>query len=144
MKLITSFLLKEAYDPELESEIVDINCLEIVLSNLLDNALFAVRDRSLLEKGKYIPTISVTTHKSIYYFQIIVGDNGVGIPEHLQKEIFKESVSYRNNGTGVGLFIVKKYLTLEKGQIEVISQVNRGSKFIISIPRKRKKTLPLR
>ncbi len=128
------FLLKEAYDPELESEIVDKNCLEIVLSNLLDNALFAVRDRSLLENGKYIPTISVTTHKSIYYFQIIVGDNGVGIQEHLQKEIFKESVSYRNNGTGVGLFIVKNYLTLEKGRIEVISQVNRGSQFIVSIP----------
>ena len=51
-----------------------------------------------------------------------------------KKEIFKESVSYRNNGTGVGLFIVKNYLTLEKGQIEVISQVNRGSQFIVSIP----------
>lgn len=135
------FLLNQGYDLELKNEIVDRQCLAVVLSNLLDNALFAVLARQQNEDSKYIPTISVTSHKSTYYFQIIVGDNGVGIPDHLQKKIFEDRVSYRDS-SGVGLFIVKNFLALEKGRIEVISQVNKGSKFIVSIRRKREKNLP--
>ena len=132
--------LNRTYAPELKSEFIDQNCLEIVLSNLLNNALFAVNARSLNEDDKYIPTIGVATYKSTYYFQIIIEDNGIGILDHLQEEIFEQRVSYRHGGSGVGLFIVRSYLALEKGRIEVISQVNRGSQFIVSIPRKRGKT----
>lgn len=134
------FILEEFYDPELKSEIIDRFCLEIVLSNLLDNAMSAIKDRQQSEDRKGLPTIKVTTHNSFYYFQLIVEDNGVGIPNNLQNEIFEDYVSYGQGSSGIGLSIVKKYLSLEKGRIKVISQVGEGSKFLVSIPKKLEKT----
>ncbi|HEX8038863.1 MAG TPA: sensor histidine kinase, partial [Chryseosolibacter sp.] len=65
-------------------------------------------------------------------------DHGIGIPESEQQEIFKRFYRAENatniQGTGLGLNIVKKYLTLLNGTIEFKSKVNEGTTFTVHIP----------
>ena len=71
-----------------------------------------------------------------------VKDYGHGIPEKEQKKLFKEF--YRGNnpinskiiGSGIGLLLVKNYVMMHNGEIQLISKENEGSSFKIFIPNK--------
>ncbi len=69
-----------------------------------------------------------------------VKDNGPGIPPLEQARIFERFYQVKSNGrmkaegTGVGLYLVKKLTELHHGTIELKSKVNAGSEFIISLP----------
>ncbi|MDD3685486.1 MAG: ATP-binding protein [Bacteroidales bacterium] len=60
-------------------------------------------------------------------------DNGVGIPTELSDKIFDFGFS-QTNGSGIGLFTVKKILSKYNSSIEVNTKVNPGVEFIIKIP----------
>ena len=68
---------------------------------------------------------------------IEVIDQGIGIPEEEQKNMFDRFFRAANvtniQGTGLGLHIVKKYVDLLRGEISFISQEGKGSTFTISI-----------
>jgi signal transduction histidine kinase len=72
--------------------------------------------------------------------QIIIADQGIGIPGELVPKIFDKFSKAGRRGThgeasnGLGLFIVKKLLTLHHGHIAVKSIENQGTQFIISLP----------
>lgn len=70
---------------------------------------------------------------------IRVKDSGIGIPEEEQKQIFEQFYRASNvdnaSGTGLGLSIVKKSVVLLKGNIEFNSSLNKGTEFIITIPK---------
>ena len=72
--------------------------------------------------------------------QIVVYDNGMGIPEEDQKLIFEPFHRGVNSGfipgTGLGLAIVKRYIDSLKGRIFVNSQANVGSTFTVILPKK--------
>ena len=74
----------------------------------------------------------------IYIFKII--DQGMGIPEQEQKYLFERFFRASNveniQGTGLGLNIVKQYLSLLEGEIEAYSKEGEGSTFIVKIPNK--------
>ena len=67
-------------------------------------------------------------------------DNGIGIPKENIKYIFErfyrvdESRSKNTGGIGVGLTIVKSIIDLHQGTIEVRSELNKGSEFIVILP----------
>ena len=69
-------------------------------------------------------------------------DNGIGIPNESVDYIFErfyrvdKSRCRNTGGTGVGLTICKSIIDLHGGNIEVKSEVNVGSEFIITIPNK--------
>jgi signal transduction histidine kinase len=69
-----------------------------------------------------------------------VRDEGIGIPEALQDEMFgKSSITGRQGlrgekSTGVGLYIVKKIIELHSGDISFISIENEGTEFIVKLP----------
>jgi signal transduction histidine kinase len=69
---------------------------------------------------------------------IRVTDQGIGIPEEEQHQIFKRFYRGQNTsnveGAGLGLNIAKKYIRLLKGTIEFKSQLNKGTTFITNIP----------
>lgn len=71
-------------------------------------------------------------------FQIEVADDGVGIPDAEQKDIFKPfvraSTSVGRVGTGVGLDIVATFVAMHGGDITVDSAVDQGSCFRVVIP----------
>lgn len=105
-----------------------------IIYNLMDNALkysngpLNLHLKTWNEKGNLL---------------ISVEDNGIGIKKSDQKRIFDKfyRVSTGNlhnvKGFGLGLAYVKKVVTDHKGTIRVESELNKGTKFIISIPLKK-------
>ena len=73
---------------------------------------------------------------------IKVTDNGIGINEDMKEKIFDkfkrvQSVSNLNvdhEGSGLGLYIAKGFIELHNVSISVVSEVEKGSTFIITIP----------
>ena len=72
--------------------------------------------------------------KEVHEVQIIFEDTGVGIPGENLPKIFNPFFSTRSDGTGLGLSITKNIVEQHGGKIEVESQVNTGTKFIITLP----------
>jgi len=72
-------------------------------------------------------------------YQIVISDNGPGIPNEIQAKIFERFFKADINnheGTGIGLSLVKEYVTSLGGQINLKSSSNFGTTFTISIPLK--------
>ena len=73
---------------------------------------------------------------------IEISDDGIGIEEELKEHIFekfkKSILNYgfkrQNEGSGLGLFIVKGIIDLHDGKIEIRTNTNEGTTFIIKIP----------
>ncbi len=71
---------------------------------------------------------------------IVVTDTGVGINEEVMETIFDPfmqadiSSTREYDGTGLGLYIVKRYCDILKGTIEVTSQPNEGCTVIVKLP----------
>ncbi len=120
----------------LESEVPEINLhgdkfrLEQALTNLLINGI------------KYSPRstkISVSATLDNNEVQIKVKDSGIGISTESQGRIFEkfyraEGLSSNLSGLGMGLFISNEIVGRHNGRIAVISEVNKGSVFIIKLP----------
>ena len=67
--------------------------------------------------------------------QIVVEDNGAGIPDEELKKIFAFFESSKGNrGTGLGLSVSQKIIREHSGEIHVESQENQGSRFVLEIP----------
>jgi adenylate cyclase len=121
------------YDNSIGSQTVYLEDLEIIIENLLNNALYAINP-NLNQKEGYIPQIKIKTINSPRFIQIIVEDNGVGIPDNNQQEVFLPFVSYKNS-EGIGLYLVAQVVNSLHGSINLQSQVEQGSTFTISIPK---------
>lgn len=66
--------------------------------------------------------------------QIEITDNGCGIPSEYQETIFEPFVTYKQNGSGLGLSISMKIIEAHHGTIKFDSQVNKGTTFYITLP----------
>lgn len=108
---------------------LDSKMLRYILINLLSNAL------KYSQEDKEVVIHSEKYHK---YLFITIGDQGIGIPEEEQKNLFKKFFRAKNTGgiqgTGLGLTIVKRYVELMNGQIEFVSKAGIGTSFTIKLP----------
>lgn len=100
-----------------------------ILSNLLSNAI------KYTLKGNINFSISNNDKELIFN----VTDNGIGIPQDKLNEIFKPFSRLDNQesiieGNGFGLFVVKGLIDLLNGNIEVSSELEKGSTFTVRIP----------
>ena len=109
--------------------VLDRKILRNIMFNLLSNAI------------KYSPEnkeifVSIKVEKKNVV--IAVKDNGMGIPEHEQKNLFKNFFRANNTvniqGTGLGLSIVKKYVELLHGSINFESNPGSGTVFTVQFP----------
>jgi signal transduction histidine kinase len=112
----------------------DAQRLRQVILNLLMNAI------KFTEQGEVIVhTKILEDNQENITFQIEIIDTGIGISKEKQQLLFKyfnqiENVSSRNyTGAGVGLFICHKIISLMKGQIGVVSELNEGSTFWVKL-----------
>ncbi len=106
----------------------DYQKIQQILFNLLSNA-----NKYTPENGK----IKICTYKKENSTIIEIEDNGIGIAPNNHKKIFKkfEQVdSTQENSTGLGLSITKELIKLHKGKISLKSELNKGSKFTITLP----------
>ncbi|MDX1906074.1 MAG: ATP-binding protein [Bacteroidia bacterium] len=111
--------------------ILDKHLLRNILSNLVSNAI------------KYSPeetVIQILTDVSADQLILTVRDQGIGIPEedqhHLFELFFRAQNAVNIQGTGLGLNIVQRYVSLMQGVIAFESQPGKGTTFRVAIPRR--------
>lgn len=104
-----------------------------MINNIIDNGIKYNNNRK--------KEIKVHTKKSYNKLQLIISDNGIGIPDTIKQHIFEKF--YRNtkglenkatNGLGLGLFYTKQCIKAHHWDLEIISDEKTGSFFIIKIP----------
>jgi two-component system phosphate regulon sensor histidine kinase PhoR len=106
--------------------------LERLLSNLLENAV-----KYTPPKGKV--RLQLTLNKNAV--RIVVMDTGIGISPESMPRIFEEFYRAKNakemgqEGTGLGLSLVKHIVDRYHGEIDVESKVREGSTFTVTLPR---------
>jgi signal transduction histidine kinase len=103
--------------------------IEVILGNLISNAIKYQKND---EEEK---TVEISIDVNTFSAEISITDNGLGIlNEHLEKIFTQFFKSKNNQGSGLGLFIVKEALNKINGKISVSSNLNHGTTFKITIP----------
>jgi signal transduction histidine kinase len=132
----TLILLRNKYKQRIEIEkhygdIPEIECypgqLNQVFMNILSNAIDAIDDKG---------TITISTVKLNDKVQVSIKDTGRGIPENIRTKIFEPFFTTKEvgHGTGLGLSISHGIIEKHRGSIKVISEVGKGSGFVIVLP----------
>ena len=137
-----SLLRQDADNKKINIEIVieenlkfksDQDILQTIIRNVLSNSIKFTK-----EDGKIILTIFSSDKK----LSILVKDSGVGMTEIEVKNLFELNEGFtkkgtkNETGTGIGLVIVKELVNKLNGDIEVKSEVNVGTEFLIRLPLK--------
>lgn len=99
--------------------------LQEVILNLLKNAKEAIPEQGLI-------TLHAFTENDMLIIQI--SDTGCGIPEEYLETLFDAFVTYKAEGTGLGLTIVKRTIQAHGGKILVESEVGEGTCFTVKLP----------
>ncbi|WP_031368418.1 PAS domain-containing sensor histidine kinase [Clostridium botulinum] len=121
------------FDTDVEEKImaVDPDKIERIVLNLLSNAI-----KFTGSGGNIYVTVKDFEDNII----ISVKDTGIGIPEDKIENIFDRFVqvdkTLRRNkeGSGIGLYLVKSFVNMHEGTIDIQSEIGKGSEFIINIP----------
>ena len=133
-----SFDLKIKTDFDNSLDKIDIIPQDIgrVLLNLYNNAFYAVIEKKKLQPEGYEPTVSVSTKKMGDKVQIMVKDNGSGIPQNVLNKIFQPFFTTKPAGKGTGLGLSLSYDVIEAhgGEIKVETTENVGTVFTIILP----------
>ena len=98
------------------------------------NGVINIINPLLIKKNQ---TLEINAYKNNNSAIIEIEDNGIGIETKNHKKIFKkfEQVGeIQENSTGLGLSITKELIKLHKGKISLNSELNKGSKFLITLP----------
>lgn len=107
--------------------------LSLAFSNLIENAVKYNNDGG---------NVHVSLNADHKFFYVKVQDNGVGIPEECQPQIFErfyrvdKARSRETGGTGLGLAITRNAILMHKGAIKVYSEPGEGTTFTVRIPLK--------
>ncbi len=97
-----------------------------VLLNLVKNALEAI-DK---QEGK----VTIAVRKFDGNAQIKVTDTGKGMPQEVQSKLFHPFFTMKDTGTGLGLVVCKRIITMYKGTISIKSVPNKGTEVTIMLP----------
>ena len=134
-------------DIELEPSLGKINVLPQdfgrVLLNLLNNAFYAVNEKRKESEESFRPKVSIRTRSSGPWkghpdsIQVIIADNGNGIPVSYKEKIFQPFFTTKPTGDGTGLGLSLSYDIITNGHdgsLTVESKEGEGAEFVIQIP----------
>lgn len=112
---------------EMEKAMVWIDDKQIkqVVHNLLRNSIEAMGGAGRME---------ITGMVKRNQYCIYLKDSGTGIPKEVQKSIFYPFTTSKENGTGLGLTIVKTILQNHGGDIELVETSEKGTTFMMTLP----------
>jgi signal transduction histidine kinase len=103
----------------------DIDLLKQGLLNIVINACQAMPDGG---------TLTLTTASHNEQVEISISDTGIGIPEDVREKIFNLYFTTKEKGSGIGLAQAFRAVQMHSGNIEVESEVGKGTSFKICLP----------
>ena len=118
---------------EMQNYMGDPGRIRQILFNLLGNAI-------KFTKAGFVELKIIPHAKELDWISIIVQDTGIGMTPEQRERLFQpfmqaDSTTSRNfGGTGLGLAITLKLVSLMRGKVEVESELEKGSKFIVHLP----------
>jgi signal transduction histidine kinase/ligand-binding sensor domain-containing protein len=106
-----------------------------VLLNLFNNAFYATNEKKRQLNGTFKPLVTVTTKRTGDKVEIVVKDNGNGMPKSVVDKIFQPFFTTKptGQGTGLGLSLSYDIIKAHGGEIKVQSKEGEGSEFIIQL-----------
>ena len=126
-----NIILKTDFIEKSPKILLDEKLFKQVMINLVQNAIVAMPEGGTL-------TISAKIKDDKYI--ISVTDNGIGMDENTVSRVFEPYFTTKVTGTGLGLTMVYKIIKEFGGNIDVKSEVGKGTIFTISLPIPQKKT----
>lgn len=126
VKEVVDYYKDVEFDLKLEKVTVLANeGLKTIINNIIHNAIVHGKDNEI--------KIKIETFSDGQYGIIKISDTGRGIPDEIKEKIFEEGFT-TGEGTGLGLYIAKRIVTIYGGKIEVKDGVPKGTVFEIKIP----------
>jgi len=140
-----AMLRKVSIDVEIDSDDTSLEAdpthIKQILYNLISNAVkFSPESSSVTVSARHLPPAGSPLGESAV--EIRVKDQGIGIDPKDHQLIFEEfqqahgARGERPQGTGLGLTLVKRFVQMHRGTIQVESELGFGSTFIVILPRK--------
>lgn len=131
-----------ALDFEFDKNIVPVNlnaqALSQVFINLSNNSFYAMKKRHMAEGSAFEPRFKVKTSDLGNQIEIILRDNGTGIPEQIVKKIFEPFFTTKptGEGTGLGLSLSFDIITqMHRGEMFVASEEGKFTEFTVRLPK---------
>jgi PAS domain S-box-containing protein len=113
-----------------------------VLLNILNNACYATNERAKVQRDGYKPKLTVRTYDRGESVEIRIRDNGTGIPEDIQRDVFNPFFTTKPAGKGTGLGLSISYDIIVKehhGELSYESVPGEFTEFMIVLPKKMNK-----
>lgn len=117
-------------EPDILWVIGDARALEQVFTNLVNNAVQAMKTGGVLAVKMTNRQVSRGASPEV---EVTVSDNGPGIPDEIREHIFEPFVTNNPQGTGLGLAITKRIINAHRGSISVNSFPG-GTVFHVCLP----------
>ncbi|WP_316820613.1 7TM diverse intracellular signaling domain-containing protein [Pedobacter gandavensis] len=104
-----------------------------VFMNLISNAIQAIKGKASTNAEE---TLHIRTWQEGDEVKISIKDSGSGMSEEVKQKIFEPFFTTKDvgEGTGLGLSIVFRIIENHRGHIDVVTKVNQGTEFIITLP----------
>ena len=133
--------IHESYQEGLPQMMVIPQDLSRAVLNLMNNACYAVWDRSQKEGEEYVPTIDIKTALNAEgLLEISINDNDEGMTDEVKERLFENFFTTKpvGQGTGLGMGITRDIIeNKHKGKLTFESELGKGTCFTITIPVKK-------
>ena len=133
--------IHESYQDGLPQMMVIPQDISRAVLNLMNNACYAVWDRSQKEGEDYVPTIDIKTALNAEgLLEIAIQDNGVGISDEVKEHLYENFFTTKpvGQGTGLGMGITRDIVeNKHHGKLTFESEIGKGTCFTIIIPVKK-------
>ncbi|MEP6597116.1 MAG: ATP-binding protein, partial [Ginsengibacter sp.] len=135
--------IKTSFDEHLSASEGDIGKINIVpeeigraLLNLFTNAFYSITEKNQQPDDEYEPTVWVTTKKTGNKAEIMIRDNGLGVPQKVIDKIFQPFFTTKptGHGTGLGLSLSYDIIKSHGGEIKVETKEGEFAEFLITLP----------
>ena len=123
-------------DPNMGTVSVVAQDLSRVFLNMATNACYAVNERREASGGDYQPTLRLATKRFDDHFEVVIRDNGSGIPQDVVDKIFNPFFTTKptDKGTGLGLALSSDIVRQHGGDIKVETEADSFTQMTVSIP----------
>lgn len=128
--------MEKHFDPAAGNVSVNKQDVGRVLLNLFTNAFYAVNEKQQKHREGYTPLVTVTTKRKNNKLEIIIHDNGNGIPQKIRDKIFQPFFTTKptGDGTGLGLSISYEIIKEHGGSIKINTVEGSFAEFVITLP----------